>query len=135
MPSSDSFPTRASLQIDSRPPSNTRLPRAPINGATFQKPTANTTTPKVPETEFEDVGLNDETNKPKKRGFLSRFGDTTSSETTPPGSSDGSKMGGHFGFHLTGRKRGQSGTGAELGSMERPGSAKGSNKVVEGVIR
>jgi len=74
------------------------------------------------EERFEDVGLNDEA-KPqqKKRGFLSRFGDSTNESTTteakPPSA--------HHNFlssFSSGRKRGQSGTGAELGNMPRPES-------------
>ena len=93
---------------------------------------------------FEDVGLNDETSKQpqaaKKRGFLSRFGDQqpqqppASADSTPPGTADAAKAGGlGLGFHFPGRKRGQSGVGAELGNMERPGSAKGMKN--DGVIR
>jgi len=65
---------------------------------------------------FEEVGLGDA--KPKKRGIFARFGDTTDSasdENARPNSS-------HRGFHIPGRKRGQSGQGAELGSMPRPGA-------------
>jgi hypothetical protein len=64
---------------------------------------------------FEDVGLNDEA-KPKKRGFLSRFGDS-SNDTQPAGSAKASTS---FGFHMPGRKRGQSGGGSELGSIKVP---------------
>lgn len=95
-----------------------------VNSNTFKKPGA------TEEEGFEDVGLNDEA-KPKKRSFLSRFGEaasdnpaTTTDPTTPV----------HHGFHLpgmTGRKRGQSGKGAELGSIDRPVS-KGKG---DGVIR
>lgn len=132
VPSSDALPTRASLQIDSRP---SRLYRSAVNSKTFQKPERELTP--EPENEFEDVGLNDETNKPvKKKGFLSRFGDNTTTglntSATPPSTSDGPKSG-HFGFHLTGRKRGQSGVGSELGNFERPASSK-ENKD-DGIIR
>lgn len=67
------------------------------------------------EEEFEDVGLNDEANKPKKRGFLSRFQDSIDVNASP----DSRPTSSHHGFHITGRKRGQSGQGAELGSMEK----------------
>ncbi|KAF2842558.1 hypothetical protein M501DRAFT_927962 [Patellaria atrata CBS 101060] len=63
---------------------------------------------------FEDVGLNDEV-KPKKRSLFSRFGDSNNdhshSESRPSSS--------HHGFHFTGRKRGQSGTGSELRPMPK----------------
>lgn len=63
---------------------------------------------------FEDVGLDDEVKPqhPKKRGLFSRFGDFTT--TTDPESKGNFP---HLNFHLPGRKRGQSGTGSELGAM------------------
>ena len=66
---------------------------------------------------FEDVGLSDEVKlPPKKKGIFARFGETpespTSTESPRPSSS-------HRGFHLPGRKRGQSGQGAELGNLTR----------------
>lgn len=63
---------------------------------------------------FEDVGLNDEA-KPKKKGLFARFGDSSSDAP-----SSGSKSSTSFGFHIPGRKRGQSGGGSELGSMPLP---------------
>lgn len=103
----DSFPSRVSL--DSRA---ARLPRSSVNGNTFDKPQST-----EEEEGFEEVGLHDEP-KPKKKSFLSRFGESASDAPTAAG--DTSKS--HFGLHLPGRKRGQSGQGAELGSIERPGS-------------
>jgi hypothetical protein len=64
---------------------------------------------------FEDVGLDEV--KPKKKGFLSRFGDS-SNDAQPTAKSSTSS----FGFHMPGRKRGQSGVGSELGSMKVPSS-------------
>jgi hypothetical protein len=65
---------------------------------------------------FEEVGLNDET-KPKKRGLFSRFGDSSDSPVT----TEAKPVSGHHNFlQFTGRKRGQSGQGAELGSIGRP---------------
>ncbi|KAG9633675.1 hypothetical protein KCV04_g8930, partial [Aureobasidium melanogenum] len=59
---------------------------------------------------FEDVGLDDP--KPKKRGFLSRLTDST--DDGP----DARPTSSHHGFHFgSGRKRGQSGQGAELKPM------------------
>ncbi|KAJ5244137.1 hypothetical protein N7489_004233 [Penicillium chrysogenum] len=67
---------------------------------------------------FEEVGLNDEA-KPKKKGFLSRFGDSgNDAQTSGPKSSTSS-----FGFHIPGRKRGQSGGGSELASVKIAPSA------------
>lgn len=62
---------------------------------------------------FEEVGLSDEV-KPKKKGFLSRFGDSSND------AQQATKSSSSFGFHITGRKRGQSGVGSELGSMKVP---------------
>ena len=59
---------------------------------------------------FEDVGLEDP--KPKKRGFLSRFADSNDE------GADAKPTSSHHGFHFgSGRKRGQSGQGAELKPM------------------
>ncbi|KAL8700584.1 MAG: hypothetical protein Q9224_000900 [Gallowayella concinna] len=88
-----------------------RPPRSSIKDLPRPQPTDEET--------FEDVGLNDEAKQqpPKKRGIFARFGDN--SDITP--SSDGSRpSSSHRGFHLPGRKRGQSGQGAELGNMDRP---------------
>jgi hypothetical protein len=70
---------------------------------------------------FEDVGLNDDHKlthqapPPKKRGFLSRLTDSSNDQAAPgAASSQDSK------WHFGGRKRGQSGQGAELGSMPQP---------------
>lgn len=64
---------------------------------------------------FEDVGLNDEPKQAKKRGLFARFADnaeSTNNEVKPP------NAGNRFLSGITGgRKRGQSGTGSELGSM------------------
>lgn len=64
------------------------------------------------EEKFEEVGLNDET-KPKKKGLFSRFGD--SADAAQSGNRSTS-----FGFHIPGRKRGQSGGGSELNAMKEP---------------
>ncbi|KAK2761566.1 hypothetical protein FQN54_001394 [Arachnomyces sp. PD_36] len=102
----DSFPSRISLDSrTSRPPL-----RSATNGSSVE------TSEPTNEEQFEDVGLNDEV-KPKKRGLFSRFGGdsndaNSSADTTRPSSA-------HRGFHIPGRKRGHSGQGAELGSMNR----------------
>ncbi|KAI9644839.1 hypothetical protein NHQ30_006866 [Ciborinia camelliae] len=78
-----------------------RMQRSAIGDRRFnrQPPTA--------EEGFEDVGLNDAANDStkqiKKKGFFSKFGD----EALPS-------------FHIPGRKRGQSGTGEELGNISKP---------------
>lgn len=76
---------------------------------------------------FEDVGLNDETKQaPKKKGIFARFGESSESAPAADNSRPSSS---HRGFHLPGRKRGQSGQGAELGHMTKPPIAGGANGV------
>lgn len=68
------------------------------------------------EEQFEDVGLDNEEKlpqNPRKRGLFSRFGDLTGSSDA-----DSKSNFSHRGFHLPGRKRGQSGTGSELGAIK-----------------
>lgn len=86
-----------------------RLPRSAVNERRFERE------PPTAEEGFEDVGLNDEQNKPKRKGFFSKFGEQP--EAGASSSATTSK------FHITGRKRGQSGQGAELGTIDRPGTS------------
>ncbi|KAL9120216.1 MAG: hypothetical protein Q9187_003230 [Circinaria calcarea] len=113
---------KASRQsLDSRS-SRVGTPRSAINGTgRFERP--NTTD----EEGFEEVGLNDES-KPKKRGLFSRFGDSID----PPSAADDSTRptSSHRGFHIPGRKRGQSGVGAELGNIDRPATKPGEDATV-----
>ncbi|KAJ5794133.1 hypothetical protein N7457_000732 [Penicillium paradoxum] len=103
----DAGPSRTSL--------DSRFSRLPSSGP---YPNGFTKSDTMEEEAFEDVGLNDET-KPKKKGFLSRFGDSTS-DAQPSGARSSTSS---FGFHIPGRKRGQSGVGSELGSMKVTPSA------------
>lgn len=82
-----------------------------MNGNTFEKPEP------VRDEDFEDVRLNDEATKlqPKKKSFLSRFVESSDEPSTNPESKS------HH-FHFPGRKRGQSGSGSELGEVKRPES-------------
>ena len=115
---SDGSAPRQSL--DSR---GSRTQRSAINSpGRFEKPQA------TDEEGFEEVGLNDEA-KPKKRGLFSRFGDSVDSPTSEDSSRPSSS---HRNFHLPGRKRGQSGQGAELGSIDRPPPPKLQD---DGVVR
>ncbi|KAL8704377.1 MAG: hypothetical protein Q9201_002446 [Fulgogasparrea decipioides] len=102
-------PTTPRQSLDSR---MTRPLRSSIKDLERPQPTD--------EEAFEDVGLNDEAKQQqpaKKRGLFARFGDNF--EAAP--SNDGSRpTSSHRGFHLPGRKRGQSGQGAELGNIDRP---------------
>lgn len=83
-----------------------------MSNDTFTRPA-----PRESDEAFEDVRLQDDTlNKPKKRSFLSRFGETNEDQTS---TSDDTK---HRFSLLPGRKRGQSGTGSELEPVQRPGS-------------
>ncbi|KAL1966497.1 hypothetical protein VTN77DRAFT_4419 [Rasamsonia byssochlamydoides] len=102
----DQLPSRTSL--DSRFPRS--IVRSAINGNTFERPQS------MEEETFEDVGLADDDVKPKKKGFFARFGETS---TDAPSSANNSRpSSSHLGFRLPGRKRGQSGQGAELGSIK-----------------
>ncbi|CAI7568106.1 unnamed protein product [Penicillium bialowiezense] len=98
----DSGPSRTSL--DSR---CSRLTPSATHSTSFSKPDI------MEEEPFEEVGLSDEV-KPKKKGFLSRFGDSSND------AQQATKSSSSFGFHIPGRKRGQSGVGSELGSMKAP---------------
>ena len=112
-------------------PSMGERPRASLDSRTFQPSPRKSTNlqrpPPVPlapamreEEGFEHVGLNDDPKPltqqappPKKRGFLSRLTDSSNNDQATPGATSGQDSKWHFG----GRKRGQSGQGAELGSM------------------
>ena len=76
----------------------------------------------MPDEDFEDVKLGDDVAKqqPKKKSFLSRFNETSNDATA-----NGEKS---HRFHIPGRSRGQSGSGAELGEVQRP-TSKGNNEV------
>lgn len=105
----DGAPTRQSLDSARFP----RMPRSSLTQRRFEKE------PPTQEENFEDVGLNDDAKQqqPKKRGFFSKFGDSH-----PESASNSSPTASRFSL-ISGRKRGQSGQGAELGSMDRPETA------------
>ncbi|KAJ5677611.1 uncharacterized protein N7477_003244 [Penicillium maclennaniae] len=95
----DAVPSRTSL--------DSRFSRSPgMSSGRFEKPDP------MEEEKFEEVGLNDEA-KPKKKGIFARFGDN--SDTSQSGTKSTS-----FGFHIPGRKRGQSGGASELCAMKGP---------------
>lgn len=99
-------PTRQSLDSARHP----RFARSAIHGTRKidrQPPTA--------EEGFEDVGLDDQKQQPRKRGFFSKFSDQQGQERAPSPQS-----GAAMSRFLPGRKRGQSGQGAELGSIDHP---------------
>lgn len=99
------IPARQSLDSARFP----RLPRSAINHKMErQPPTA--------EENFEDVGLDDQkqqhnqhAQQPRKRGFFSKFSEIQEKDPNQPAVS-----------RFLGRKRGQSGQGAELGSIDHP---------------
>jgi hypothetical protein len=94
-----------------------RIPRSAVRERRFEKQ------PPTTEEAFEDVGLNDEqTKQVKKKGFFSRLADGPETSTQ---ASTGSR------FHIGGRKRGQSGVGEELGSIQPPGTAGIAKEVEE----
>lgn len=65
--------------------------------------------PPTPEESFEDVGLDDGKQQPRKRGFFAKLTDTQDKDSSPSAMPR---------FLIGGRKRGQSGQGAELGSVD-----------------
>lgn len=104
-----------------------RPSRSAIKPDQFDRP------PPTDEEGFEDVGLNDEKKEPPKRkSIFARFGDNND----PPASGDAPRpSSSHRGFHLPGRKRGQSGQGAELGNIDRPTTTGVTNGNDDGVVR
>ncbi|KAJ9130623.1 hypothetical protein NKR23_g12106 [Pleurostoma richardsiae] len=102
----DALPPRQSLDSARFP----RHPRSALAERRFGRE------PPTAEEGFEDVGLNDEAKQhpqqPKKRGFFSKFSDGVHQEAGPGNATPVSR------FLIPGRKRGQSGQGAELGSIE-----------------
>ena len=101
-------PTRQSLDSARFP----RLPRTAIDRKMERQP------PTAEEC-FEDVGLDDHKQQPRKRGFFAKFGDTQDKDGHLAEPSPVSR------FLMPGRKRGQSGQGSELGNMDRPQTADG----------
>lgn len=86
-----------------------RNPRSSVRHRSFERelPTA--------EEGFEDVGLNDEKQQqPKKKSFFAKFSEPQESNTHGEG----------LARFIPGRKRAQSGQGAELGVVERPKSSQ-----------
>ncbi len=89
-----------------------RIPRSSVRHRSFERelPTA--------EEGFEDVGLNDDQKQnhqqPKKKGFFAKFSEPQESTTHGEG----------LARFIPGRKRAQSGQGAELGPVERPKSSQ-----------
>ncbi|KAK5628138.1 hypothetical protein RRF57_003853 [Xylaria bambusicola] len=89
-----------------------RIPRSSPRHRSFERelPTA--------EESFEDVGLNDDQKQsqqqPKKKGFFAKFSEPQESNAHGEG----------LARFIPGRKRAQSGQGAELGPMERPVSSQ-----------
>ncbi|KAF7719395.1 Uncharacterized protein PECH_004890 [Penicillium ucsense] len=99
----DTAPSRTSL--------DSRFSRPSMQSGSFERPER-----MEEESGFEEVGLQDEP-KPKKRSLFSRFNDSSNDSQPPTPKSSTS-----FGFHMPGRKRGQSGNAAELGSVKTPTS-------------
>ncbi|KAI0542888.1 hypothetical protein GGR58DRAFT_1142 [Xylaria digitata] len=87
-----------------------RIPRSSVRHRSFERelPTA--------EEGFEDVGLDDQkqNQQPKKKSFFSKFSEPQESNTHGEG----------LARFIPGRKRAQSGQGAELGPVERPKSSQ-----------
>lgn len=118
---------------------NEGRPRASLDSRTFQPPPRSSNSYQRPlqvphtqeEDRFEDVNIDDPKPQPqKKRGLFARMVDSVdhSDTTSRPASSNDKGMPWH---HLTNRKRGQSGQGAELGSMPKRESTPKPEKQVE----
>jgi len=103
------MPTRQSLDSARFP----RLPRSAIDRRMMERQ------PPTAEEGFEDVGLDDHKQPPRKRGFFSKFGDSQDKDGHLAEPSPVSR------FLMPGRKRGHSGQGSELGAMDRPQTADG----------
>ncbi|EFR00404.1 hypothetical protein MGYG_03408 [Nannizzia gypsea CBS 118893] len=106
---SDTAASRTSL--DSR--LSRTCPRSMPNGNTLELPRDNNGSMSEVEDPFEDVSLADDS-KTKKRGLFSRFGDSSAGTQA-----SGKPTSSHHSFHFPGRRREQSGQGAELTSMDR----------------
>ncbi|KAK3355934.1 hypothetical protein B0H65DRAFT_505756 [Neurospora tetraspora] len=100
-----------------------RFPRMPrqsmLSERRFRRDFSNT-----PEESFEEVGLNDDKQQAqpaKRRGFFSKFGSDAPENATPLKEKENGQAMSRF---LPGRKRGQSGQGAELMPVaDRPSTA------------
>ncbi|GJN68468.1 hypothetical protein VFPBJ_02937 [Purpureocillium lilacinum] len=103
------MPTRQSLDSARFP----RLPRSAIDRRMMERQ------PPTAEEGFEDVGLDDHKQPPRKRGFFSKFGDSQDKDGHLAEPSPVSR------FLMPVRKRGHSGQGSELGAMDRPQTADG----------
>ncbi|KAB5580980.1 hypothetical protein GE09DRAFT_459157 [Coniochaeta sp. 2T2.1] len=103
---------------------DSRFPRLPYHRSSLaeRRPVVPAT---AEESNFEDVGLNDENKQPqhKKRSFFSKFGGDDETPAATAGGVNGTQQttphAGGIASRLLGggRKRGQSGQGAELGVM------------------
>ncbi|TKA65100.1 hypothetical protein B0A55_10037 [Friedmanniomyces simplex] len=131
---------RRSFDISARSPVlqaayDTGRPRASLDSRTFQPPPPRSSnsftrpsqvpaqTQEEPHPDFEDVDIQDkptaqQQQQPKKRGLFSRITDY-GDHTERPGSQDGNVNKEKPWHHFGGRKRGQSGQGAELGAIPK----------------
>ena len=69
------------------------------------------------EEKFEDVGLDDDEAKPKKKGIFARFSDFSGESQTSGNTKPASQ---HLGFHIPGRKKGSTTLESELGTIRPP---------------
>lgn len=118
LPSQASFSTQASFasfassQSQRTPPAVTPPLEPQYEESYIERPTAHA------EDTFEDVGLNDDAApKPKRHGLFSRFGSSSTTSDAAEGNARVPGSGMMSGHSFFGRKRGQSGQGAELGNM------------------
>ncbi|KAK2610558.1 hypothetical protein N8I77_003977 [Diaporthe amygdali] len=125
IPVNDPFPSRRSMDSARYP--RTRMPRQRL----FEREPPTSEEGEGFGEGFEEVGLNDDykpqsqqapTQPAKKRGFFSKFSDHNTQENPHSPVASPSPTTSRFSI-LPGRKRGQSGQGAELGQVERPRTA------------
>ena len=91
----------------------------PRNSSSYSRPSFDKPELRHVEENFKEVDLNDDA-KPKRRGIFARFGgDSNDTHSNPSNENSRPTSSHHFGINFAGRKRGQSGQGAELRSMPR----------------
>ncbi|KAI7773918.1 hypothetical protein LA080_009659 [Diaporthe eres] len=124
IPVNDPFPSRRSMDSARYP--RTRMPRQRL----FEREPPTSEEGEGFGEGFEEVGLNDDykpqpqqapPQPPKKRGFFAKFADHNNQENPHSPVASPSPTTSRFSI-LPGRKRGQSGQGAELGQVDRPRS-------------
>ncbi|KAL1883177.1 hypothetical protein Daus18300_000235 [Diaporthe australafricana] len=133
VPVNDPFPSRRSMDSARYP--RTRMPRQRL----FEREPPTSEEGEGFGEGFEEVGLNDDykvqpqqapTQPAKKRGFFAKFSDHNNQENPHSPVASPSPTTSRFSL-LPGRKRGQSGQGAELGQVDRPRTANQDREMMD----